>query len=110
MFIFKFNLCKYGYIQKSHIKRHLYIILHNNDFFQLLYFFFSYPGAIFEPLPEALLPSPLCGVSGGTGDPPDSSDGVLDKNRLPPNSETNVIGELFLNIFIVCFFFLFVHV
>lgn len=47
----------------------------------------------------ALLPSPLCGVSGGTGDPPDSSDGVFDKNRLPPSSETNVIGELFLIFF-----------
>lgn len=36
-----------------------------------------------------------CGVSGGTGDPPDSSDGVLDKNKFPPNSETSVIGELY---------------
>lgn len=31
---------------------------------------------------------------GGTGDPPLSSDGVFDKNKLPPNSETNVMGEL----------------
>lgn len=36
-----------------------------------------------------------CGVVGGTGEPPDSSDGVLDKNKLPPNSDTNVMGELF---------------
>jgi hypothetical protein len=37
--------------------------------------------------------SESCG-NGGTGEPPDSSDGVLDKNKLPPISETNVMGEL----------------
>lgn len=31
---------------------------------------------------------------GGIGEPPLSSDGVFDKNKLPPNSETSVIGEL----------------
>lgn len=31
---------------------------------------------------------------GGIGEPPLSSDGVLDKNKLPPISETNVMGEL----------------
>lgn len=71
-----------------------FITTFNTIYYQNFYIFFiSYPGT--EPLPEALLPSPLCGVSGGTGDPPDSSEGVFDKNRLPPNSETNVIGELF---------------
>lgn len=85
--------------KKSHIETTLIVLL--TTAFQLLYIFFSYP--------EALLPSPLCGVSGGTGDPPDSSDGVFDKNRLPPNSETNVIGELFLYFFLSIFLvFLFV--
>lgn len=37
--------------------------------------------------------SESCG-SGGIGEPPLSSDGVLDKNKLPPISETNVMGEL----------------
>lgn len=37
----------------------------------------------------------VCGVNGGTGLPPESSDGVFDRNRLPPNSETSVIGELY---------------
>lgn len=37
--------------------------------------------------------SESCG-KGGTGEPPLSSDGVLDKNKLPPISETNVMGEL----------------
>lgn len=32
--------------------------------------------------------------NGGTGEPPLSSDGVLDKNKLPPISETKVMGEL----------------
>lgn len=32
--------------------------------------------------------------NGGIGEPPLSSDGVLDKNKLPPISETNVMGEL----------------
>lgn len=41
------------------------------------------------------LASCIFGVNGGTGDPPDSSDGVFDKNKLPPSSETSVIGELF---------------
>jgi hypothetical protein len=36
----------------------------------------------------------LFGGGTGTGDPPLSSDGVFDKNKLPPNSETNVMGEL----------------
>lgn len=36
----------------------------------------------------------MFGVSGGTGEPPDSSDGVFDKNKLPPSSDTSVIGEL----------------
>lgn len=36
----------------------------------------------------------MFGVRGGTGDPPDSSDGVFDKNKLPPSSDTSVIGEL----------------
>lgn len=51
----------------------------------------SYPAA----WAEALL-SWAFGVRGGTGDPPDSSDGVFDKNRLPPSSETSVIGELYV--------------
>lgn len=56
----------------------------------------SYPAAaawadtLFAPPPSWVF-----GVSGGTGDPPDSSDGVFDKNRLPPSSETSVIGELY---------------
>lgn len=52
---------------------------------------YSYPWA------EALFvpPSWVFGVKGGTGDPPDSSDGVFDKNRLPPSSDTSVIGELY---------------
>lgn len=47
---------------------------------------------------DALLPLvlPSCGVNGGTGEPPDSSDGVFDKNKLPPNSDTNVMGELMI--------------
>lgn len=53
---------------------------------------------------ELAPPSWVFGVSGGTGDPPDSSDGVFDKNRLPPSSETSVIGELQL-FFVFCFFF-----
>lgn len=35
-----------------------------------------------------------CTSGGGTGEPPLSSDGVFDKNKLPPNSETSVMGEL----------------
>lgn len=49
-----------------------------------------------KPYPDvtwALL-SWVFGVNGGTGEPPDSSDGVFDKNKLPLNSDTNVIGEL----------------
>lgn len=59
-----------------------------------------------------LPPSWVFGVSGGTGDPPDSSDGVLDKNRLPPSSETSVIGELQLLFFFgkIFVFFVFVSV
>jgi hypothetical protein len=39
------------------------------------------------------------GVMGsGIGEPPLSSDGVFDKNKLPPISETNVIGELLLTV------------
>lgn len=43
------------------------------------------------PADDSLIES--CG-KGGIGEPPLSSDGVLDKNKLPPISETNVMGEL----------------
>lgn len=49
----------------------------------------SYPAVTDPPVCAS------CGVSGGTGEPPESSDGVLDKNKFPPSSETNVMGELF---------------
>lgn len=39
-----------------------------------------------------------CGVTGGIGDPPLSSDGVLE-NKFPLNSDTSAIGELFLLVF-----------
>lgn len=44
------------------------------------------------------------GVIGGTGLPPESSDGVLDMNKLPLNSDTNVIGELLTAVFERCRF------
>lgn len=54
-------------------------------------FSFSYPD-------DEWLPLSWCWIFGvnGTGDPPESSDGVFDRNKLPPSSETNVMGELFL--------------
>lgn len=55
----------------------------------------SYPGVTW----------PSCGVSGGTGEPPESSDGVFDRNKFPPNSDTNVMGELFF--FVIWIFNLF---
>jgi hypothetical protein len=48
---------------------------------------FAYPAAANDSLPES------CDI-GGTGEPPLSSDGVFDKNKLPPISETKVMGEL----------------
>lgn len=54
----------------------------------------SYPAVAWAEELYAL-PSWAFGVKGGTGDPPDSSDGVFDKNKLPPSSETSVIGELY---------------
>lgn len=47
--------------------------------------FFAYPAE--DSLSESC-------DKGGTGEPPLSSDGVLDKNKLPPISETKVMGEL----------------
>lgn len=45
--------------------------------------------------PDEIWPSEWveCGVNGGTGEPLESSDGVFE-NKLPPNSETKVMGEL----------------
>lgn len=59
-------------------------------YFWLILFTWSYPGVLWL----LLEPSWIFGVCGGTGDPPESSDGVFDKNKLPPSSDTNVIGEL----------------
>ena len=50
-------------------------------------FFFAYPAVAEDSLNESC-------DNGGMGEPPLSSDGVLDKNKLPPISETKVIGEL----------------
>ena len=47
------------------------------------------------PAENASFDESWCG--GGIGDPPLSSDGVFDKNKLPPISETNVMGELFFS-------------
>lgn len=55
----------------------------------------SYPGVA----------EPSCEDNGGTGEPPDSSDGVFDRNKLPPSSDTSVIGELHIVIVVVCVFF-----
>lgn len=47
------------------------------------------------PAEDASFADESCWTSGGgTGEPPLSSDGVFDKNKLPPNSETSVMGEL----------------
>lgn len=67
----------------------------------------SYPAFIIllvnvEPA-AAEAPPVSCGVNGGTGLPPESSDGVFDKNKFPPNSETNVIGELHIPMYHVMF-------
>lgn len=68
----------------------------------LLFFNFLVPrdcGTNSYPVDELALllapPSWGFGVNGGTGEPPDSSDGVFDKNKLPPSSDTSVMGELY---------------
>lgn len=67
---------------------------------------FPYPGVEWLPLSWCW----IFGVS-GTGDPPESSDGVFDRNKLPPSSETNVMGELIFvcHSFLVHFEFVFVR-
>lgn len=59
------------------------------------------------PYPGVVWPPPSWWIFGvnGTGEPPDSSDGVFDRNKLPPSSDTNVIGELIFIIILFDFFF-----
>lgn len=68
----------------------------NNKKENILFLDISYPTIEDKSLFES-----CCVRGGGTGEPPLSSDGVFDKNKLPPISETNVIGELFFQIRII---------
>lgn len=73
----------------------LYNIEHSSPYNNNCILLYIFHKVLRNPYPVEIWPSEWveCGVNGGTGEPLESSDGVFE-NKLPPNSETKVMGEL----------------